>query len=127
MSPTIVFYVVLVLWTLFNLSSRRTYAYVAPHRRAAYGVIDKPTWIVAAVLLGLIPRWWGWVTTSYVGAVLVPLVGLILVGSVVLFVLEEIATFPSLTGRRKMLRVMAYMICATLILGLLWLIRYIVS
>jgi deoxyribonuclease-1 len=127
MNPTIGFYVVLVLWTLFNVFSPRTLAYVAPQKRATYLVVDKPTWIVTALLLALTPLWWGWVTTSYVGAVLVPVVGLILVGGLVLNVLEDIVTFPSVTGLEMMTRVMTYATPVLIVIGLVWLIRYIMN
>ncbi len=66
MSPIVVFYIVLVLWTVFLASSATSLKGKDVEKETVYELTDKLSWVVGGRLLAFIPLWWKWITYSYV-------------------------------------------------------------
>ena len=75
-TPTLVFYGLLTVWALYKARKAISLAGRELEKATVYELTDKLSWIVGGILLALVPIWWKWPVSSYIGAVLVSLIGL---------------------------------------------------
>jgi len=78
MTPAIVFYGILGVSTLILTSQATSLRGRKLETATVYELTDRASWVIGAALLVLLTRWWPWSLRSYAGAVLVPLVGVVL-------------------------------------------------
>ncbi len=96
MTPTVVFYALLVLGTVYNAWKAISLKGKHLEKATVYELTDRASWVVGGVLLALVPLWWNWPSSSYIGAVMVSVIGLIVSAGFAQLLLGEILSARSL-------------------------------
>lgn len=74
-TPAVVFYTLLVLATLCSVHEAVSLRGRNLKKTTIYELTDRASWVVGGMLLALVPVWWKWPVSSYIGAVLVSIIG----------------------------------------------------
>ena len=76
----LIFYGVLTILTLYLAAKATSIKGKELEKVTVYELTDRISWILGGLLLALLPLWWKWPIQNILGAIFVPLLGIIITG-----------------------------------------------